>query len=758
MIKRICYKTPVIRPIDYASTESVWVICDASKTGVGSMYGQGPAWDQCRPAGFMSKKFSNAQQHYAVHEQETLAILEALQKWEDKLVGHRFHVITDHKALEFFQAQAQLSNRQRRWMDYMSRFDFDITYVKGEYNKVADCLSRYFESDTSADEHDFHDYVQDDRKVDPEGEDLPMERLQEIKERRVEIRAMHAMTTRKNQKLREAQEIREEEAEEMQLATRDQSEEQDNPQRVAGGDDTTLGDILGLPVSRRTRALNTKDPEEDRRLMQTIKDNYSQDPLTRTVLTNPDNHKKHFRVTAGLIWTKNFQGKEVICVPRENSLITQILITAHEVVGHYGDQRTCEYARRWYWWPQMAKSTTRFCKTCEACQRSKGSTQRPAGKLHSLPVPTKPWDSIGMDFVGPFPTSKGFNYLWVIICRMISMVHLVPVTINVTASELSWKYLREIVRLHGLPSSIVSDRDSKFTSRWWKELQRILGAKLLMSTSFHPQTDGQSERAIRNVTQILRTVVQPDQKDWVDKIDMVEFAINSSISESTGYAPFELSGGYMPSMIKEIRSGETFATGVKAFTATALQNLADAHDAIIEARSFQVDKANKHRGDEPLIEVGDLVYLSTKNLNMPKNRARKLCPRYIGPYKVTEAKPSTSNYALELPVALQSRRIHPTFHVGLLRPYHPSQDSEFPNRIQPEPYDFGAPGEQEWFVDEIIGHRWKGSKQVEFQVRWSLGDTTWEPQATCNKLAALDRYLELHGVTSHVKLPRIGPR
>lgn len=406
----------------------------------------------------------------------------------------------------------------------------------------------------------------------------------------------------------------------------------------------------------------------------------------------------------------------------------------------------------------MAKSVMNFCRTCEACQRSKGSSQRPAGKLHPLPIPTKPWDSIGMDFVGPFPESKGFNYLWVIICHMINMVHLVPVTINVTTSELSWKYLREIVRLHGLPSSIVSDRDSKFTSRWWKELQRILGAKMLMSTSFHPQTDGQSERAIRNITQILRTVVQPDQKDWVDKIDMVEFAINSSVSASTGYAPFELSGGYMPSMIKEIRSDENFAVGVKTFAATALQNLADAHDTIIEARSFQSDKANKHRGNEPLIAKGDLVYLSTKNLNLPKDRARKLCSRYIGPYKVTHAQPDTSNYSLELPVALQKRRIQSTFHVGLLRPHHSSQDSQFPNRAQPEPYDFGAPGEQEWFVNEILGHRWTGPKRIEYQVRWSLGDTTWESHASCNELAALDRYLELHGVTSHTKLPRIGTK
>lgn len=333
----------------------------------------------------------------------------------------------------------------------------------------------------------------------------------------------------------------------------------------------------------------TEGSQEDKALRRMIKGNYDKDPLTRSVLTNPNNHKTFFRLTDGLLWTKNFRDQEVICVPREKSLITQLLARAHKIVGHYGDQRTCEYLRRWYWWPQMLKSTIHFCKTCEACQRAKVPSQLPAGKLHPLPIPTKPWDSIGMDFVGPFPESKGHNYLWVVICRLTSMVHLIPVRTTITASELSWKYLREVVRLHGLPGSIVSDRDSKFTLRWWKEVHRILGARLLMSTSFHLQTDGQSERAIRNVGQILRTVVRPDQTDWADKIDLVEFAINSSISETTGYAPFELAGGYMPSMIKEIRKDQNFAQGVKTFANTALQNIADAHDAIIEARTFQTE-------------------------------------------------------------------------------------------------------------------------------------------------------------------------
>jgi len=88
----------------------------------------------------MSRKFSNTQQNYAVHELKTLAILESLQKWEDKLVGYKIHVIMDHKALEFFKTQNRLTNRQHRWMDYLSRFNFDITYIKGELNKIADCL------------------------------------------------------------------------------------------------------------------------------------------------------------------------------------------------------------------------------------------------------------------------------------------------------------------------------------------------------------------------------------------------------------------------------------------------------------------------------------------------------------------------------------------------------------------------------------------------------------------------------------------
>ncbi len=203
----------------------------------------------------------------------------------------------------------------------------------------------------------------------------------------------------------------------------------------------------------------------------------------------------------------------MLCIPRAQhgklSLQSVILDQAHRTLGYYGFQRTSEYIQRWYWWPRLVTDMKEFCKTCVECQQCKGSTKALSRKLHSLPIPTKPWESIGMDFIGPFPEvtsddDKQFNYLWVVVCHMMSMVHLIPVHTSMTVRHLFAIYMREIVHLHGLPASIVSDQDLKFTLKWWHELHQMLGSRLLMSTSFHPQTDGMTGRMNRSVGQIFR--------------------------------------------------------------------------------------------------------------------------------------------------------------------------------------------------------------------------------------------------------------
>ena len=455
MIKAICCRTPILRPIDHDRDEPIWVICDASVYGVGAMYGQGPTWQTCRPAGFMSKKFTDAQRNYRVFEQETLAILEALLKWEDKLIGYRVHVVTDHQALEFFKTQLRLSSRQTRWMEYLSRFDFDIRYVKGNSNKVADALSRYYEHDSWADVPELHDYVNADVRLDPEHDDLPWDRFQEVKDKVIENR-VHCTNNAKLQvelaALRERLEDRDVIAAEM-AAVQNKEEKQEAPPSIVG-DDPTIFESRAKGENLHERMTIKDSFDKD------VREGYQSDTVFRKILVRPESHP-NFTVKDEFVWTTNRGGENVLCIPSSTSkgstLYGRIIDQAHTIVGHFGPQKTADYARRWYWWPRLQVDVEKFCASCEVCARSKGEYQAPAGKLHPLPIPTRPWESIGMDFTGPFPEVDGYNYLWVVICRLTSMVHLVPVNTTTTASQLSVIYMREIVRLHGLPSSIVSD-------------------------------------------------------------------------------------------------------------------------------------------------------------------------------------------------------------------------------------------------------------------------------------------------------------
>jgi hypothetical protein len=306
--------------------------------------------------------------------------------------------------------------------------------------------------------------------------------------------------------------------------------------------------------------------------------------------------------------------------------------------------------------------------------------------------------------------------------------------------------MNHIVRLHGLPETIVSDHDPKFTSLFWTEIHQLLGIKLAKSTAFHPQTNGASERMIRKMSQVLRALVRPDQLDWPRHLPMTEFAINSSVSASTGFAPFELTYGYLLRIIQSV--GESSFARVQDFADDVRDMVIRAHDAIIASHVNQTHQANQRRqGDDPLLEVGRKAYLSTENLNLPKARARKLMPKYISPCEILSCEREASHYTLALPDKLLKRRIHPTFHAKLLRPAILNDDERFPNREATFFYDFGNNPEREWLVDSIVDHKFTNNS-IQFDVLWDTGETTREPPS------ALDNYLELHGVTRWRDLPR----
>jgi len=184
-------------------------------------------------------------------------------------------------------------------------------------------------------------------------------------------------------------------------------------------------------------------------------------------------------------------------------LVEVILDQAHHTIGHSSQTGTSHYIRRYYWWPSIGADIKLFCNSCMTFQTMKVSNQRPRGLLHTFLVPDQPWQSISMDFMGPLPLSNNCDYLLVMIARFTLQVHLIPTMTHVTSKEVTWLFLTGIVKHHGVPDSIVSDRDTKFTSKFWKELHWIMGTKLLMSTAFHPQKDGMTEQANCSIGQVL---------------------------------------------------------------------------------------------------------------------------------------------------------------------------------------------------------------------------------------------------------------
>ncbi|KAJ3475626.1 hypothetical protein NLI96_g11717 [Meripilus lineatus] len=318
------------------------------------------------------------------------------------------------------------------------------------------------------------------------------------------------------------------------------------------------------------------------------------------------------------------------------------------------------------------------------------------------------------------------------------MVHLVPSKQTYTAKNVAELVFSEVYKHHGLPKAIVSDRDVLFTSTFWTHLHKLLGVELRMSSAYHPESDGSTERANRTITQMLRQCVGPTQKNWVQKLPAIEFAINTARSNSTGYAPFFLNNGRMPrSMIWE-NAGPDEYPGVRAYAQKVKAAIMAAHDSILASRVKQTRDANRRRRPSPFVK-NDLVYVSTKNINLPKGLARKLTPKFMGPYCINKDFGNNS-YQLDLPSRLKRRGIHDVFHSSLLRVHEPNDDRLFPGRADNQIFEL-EDQEGEWTIEKIIGHKGKGRSAI-FECLWKTGDRTWVPYDSIVHLGALTAYLE----------------
>lgn len=215
--------------------------------------------------------------------------------------------------------------------------------------------------------------------------------------------------------------------------------------------------------------------------------------------------------------------------------------------GHFGAEKTTENIRRQYWWKGLGEKVKTYVSECRVCQGTKHETGKSKGLLQPIEPAQAPWETVSIDFITGLPvTHDGEDALMVVIDQFSKMVHYIPVKETITAEETAQRFLEGVVRLHGIPKKIISDRDVKFTSRMWTELWRSLGTQLAMSSAYHPQTDGATERANRVVLQMLRAYAAQNPNDWSKRLALLEFATNNAEQKATGYSPFFVCSGRHP--------------------------------------------------------------------------------------------------------------------------------------------------------------------------------------------------------------------
>jgi len=401
--------------------------------------------------------------------------------------------------------------------------------------------------------------------------------------------------------------------------------------------------------------------------------------------------------------------RDCIYVPDHPSLRLRLLQDHHEppAIGHPGRAKTLEL-------------------------------HAPYGTLRPLPVPARPWQHISVDFVTGLPPSKGYDAICVFVDCLTKQRHLLPCTTTITAEGLADLFCDRIFRYHELPETIVSDRGPQFASRFWKHLCACLMIDPRLSTAFHPQTDGQTERMNAVMEQHLQAYVNYLQDDWTSYLFLAEFAGNNQVSDSTTLSPFFANAGYHPRCDFELDIRVDDPEEYRA--QTAAEHLHRIHEVARSemryAQSRQQDNVDSQRTPAPAFQPDDLIWVDGRHWHTERP-SRKLENKHHGPYRVIRAI-GTHAYELDIPNTIQKHR---TFPVSLL---HAAADDLIPGQIIPLPLPVIVEGEEEWEVEEVLDS-WRIRGRLHYLVKWrGFAAPTWEPEENLADVQAIDDYHERH--------------
>ncbi|KAL0546096.1 hypothetical protein IC582_016001 [Cucumis melo] len=335
---------------------------------------------------------------------------------------------------------------------------------------------------------------------------------------------------------------------------------------------------------------------------------------------------------------------------------------------HPGSTKMYQDLKRVYWWRNIKREVAEFVSKCLVRQQVKAPRQKPTGLLQPLSVSEWKWENVSMDFITRLPrTLRGFTVIWVVVDRLTKLAHFIPRKSTYTASKWAQLYMSEIARLHGVPVSIVSNRDARFVSKFWKGLQATMNTRLDFSTAFHPQIDGQTEHLNQVLEDMLRACALEFPGSWDSHLHLMEFAYNKSFQTTIGIAPFEaLYGKCCRSSVCWDEVGEQRLMGHELVQSTneAIQKI---RSRMQTAQSRQKSYADVRRKDLEF-DVGDKVFLKVSPMKgvLRFERRGKLSPRFVGPFDILERIGPVA-YRLALPPSLSA--VHDVFHVSMLRKY-----------------------------------------------------------------------------------------
>jgi hypothetical protein len=446
------------------------------------------------------------------------------------------------------------------------------------------------------------------------------------------------------------------------------------------------------------------------------------DPLIQDIQS-----RKESDVVPGWTWEDGiwrYQGK--IYIPPNLRRIIYTTLHSAPTAGHSGIGPTTELVSRYYYWPELKRNIYTWVQQCDSCQRYKNFPGKKPGKLRPNEIPTKPWEIVSMDLLTDLPESGGYDAILVVVDRFSKMIRILPVTKTLHSAGLAKLCWDRIWKDFGFPRTILSDRGPQFASNFIKAHNEMLGIQTALSTAYHPQSDGQSERMIQEVQKTLRMYVNYQQNDWASKLPTIEFALNNTVKSSTGYTPFYLVLGQHPNPGNIPRdlsscppSTEEFLEGMKIAREAARKALEKTAE---NTKKF----ADKKRIEAPDYQIGDKVMLDASNYPTTQP-TRKFAERRYGPFRIMK-RISPLNYRLELP---KEWKIHPVFHVDQLRRYH--EDPSNPNFTRPLPELIK--GKEEFEVEQILDANYRyrfgtKKKELHFLIKWvgyHSKDNTWEP-------------------------------